>query len=103
MYILRGVRYGTVRGYVLLGMGTVCRYVLLGTGTVWVRVRYGYGTWVRSVGTAHFGNSTTFSENRYRGYTVPARRTHGLYPRTVPVPYPHRTRIVPIPSVRTQF
>ena len=45
MYITRGVRYGTVRGYVLLGMGTVCRYVLLGT------VRYGYGTWVRYMGT----------------------------------------------------
>ena len=44
------VRYGmgTVRGYVLLGMGTVCRYVLLGT------VRYGYGTWVRSAGTAYW-------------------------------------------------
>ena len=125
MYITRGVRYGTVRGYVLLGMGTVCRYVLLGT------VRYGYGTWVRYMGTvrgygvlvqcthrtcfqemwcyfqnvaliaAHFGNSTTFPQNRYGGYTVPVRRTYGPYPRTVPVPYPHRTRIVPIPSVRT--
>ena len=84
MYITRGVRYGTVRGYVLLGMGTVCRYVLLGT------VRYGYGTWVRYMGTV-------------RGYTVPVRRTYGPYPRTVPVPYPHRTRIVPIPSVHTQF
>ena len=88
MYIPRGVRYGTVRRYVLLGMGTVCRYVLLGTGTV--RVRYGYGTWVRYVGTV-------------RGYTVQVRRTYGPYPRTVPVPYPHRTRIriVPVPSVRT--
>ena len=51
----------------------------------------------------HFGNSTTFSENRYGGYTVPVRRTHGPYPRTVPtyrthVPYP---RTVPIPY-RTQ-
>ena len=106
-------------------MGTVCRYVLLGTGTV-----RGYGTWVRYVGTvrgygvlvqcthrtcfqkmwcyfqnvaliaAHFGNSTTFSEIRYGGYTVPVRRTYGPYPRTVPTyrtrtvpaPYPHRTR-----------
>ena len=44
VYIPRGVRYGTVRRYVLVGMGI--RYV----GTCfWVRVRYGYGTWVRSV------------------------------------------------------
>ena len=40
MYRPRGVRYDTVRRYVLLGMGTVCRYVLLGTGN---------GTWVRLV------------------------------------------------------
>ena len=126
VYIPRGVRYGTVRRYVLLGMGTVCRYALLGTGTV--RVRYVgtvrvYGPWVRRAGTvyppylfsenvvlfpkcganiaAHFGNSTTFSENRYGGYTVPVRRTYGPYPHTVPVPCPHRTRIVPVPSVRT--
>lgn len=52
-----------------------------------------------------FGNSTTFSENRYGGYTAPVRRTplpyppHRTpapkpYPRTVPpyrtpIPYPH--------------
>ena len=61
VYIPRGVRYGTVRGYVLLGMGTVCRYVLLGT------VRYGYGTWVRYVGTV-------------RGYGPWVRRTGTVYP-----------------------
>ena len=124
VYITRGVRYGTVRGYVLWVwvryVGT-CFWVRYGMGTV-----RGYGTWVRSwvrrTGTvyppylfsghvvlfpkcgliaAHFGNSTTFPQNRYGGYTVPVRRTYGTYPRTVPVPYPHRTRIVPIPSVRT--
>ena len=59
MYIPRGVRYGTVRRYVLLGMGTVCRYVLLGTGTV-----RGYGPWVRSENVELFpkcgANSRTF-------------------------------------------
>ena len=64
MYIPRGVRYGTVRRYVLLGMGTVCRYVLLGTGTV--RVQYvgtvrGYGPWVRRTGTVYPPH--LFSEN----------------------------------------
>ena len=56
MYIPRGVRYGTVRRYVLLGMGTVCRYVLLGTGTV-----RGYGPWVRRTGTVY--PPYLFSEN----------------------------------------
>ena len=111
MYRPRGVRYDTVRRYVLLGMGTVCRYVLLGTGTVWVRYM---GTtcfqkmwcYFQDVLLApHFGNSTTFSENRYGGYTVPVRRTYGPYPRTV---YPYRTRTIPasypypayVPTVR---
>ena len=89
MSIPRGVMYGTVRRYVLLGMDTVCRYVLLGTGTV--RLRYvgtlrGYGTWVRSVGTAYWYRygGYAFSENRYGGYTTPVRRTYGPYPGTAP-------------------
>ena len=67
MYILRGVRYGTVRRYVLLGTG-VCRYVLLGTGTV-----RGYGTCVP-----------------YRTCTVPV-----LYPHRsrTQCPYPLYVRI----------
>ena len=74
--------------------GTV--YIPRGVGMVrdagtcfWVRVRYigtcfgyGYGYVLLA---PHFGNSTTFPENRYGGHAVPVRRTPVLY--TVP-PYP---------------
>ena len=66
MYIPRGVRYGTVRRYVLLGMGTVCRYVLLGTGTV--RVRYvgtvrGYGVLVQCTHRTCFQKMWCYFQN----------------------------------------
>ena len=96
--ITGGFGHGTGRRYVLWGTGTVRGYVryggygtggtVRGYGTgVWYRgrvwgVRYGgtvwgvYGTGVRYGGTSyrytapHLGNSTTFPENRYGGYTL---------------------------------
>ena len=56
----------------------------VGTGTYggyvrWVRallpVRYGGTVQGYGMGVPHFGNSTTFLENRYGGYTAPVRRT----------------------------
>ena len=75
MYIPRGVRYGTVRRYVLL-VWVRYRYVLLGTGTV--RVQY-VGMARRYGVLVQFTHRTCFQ-------TVPTSRT-----RTVPAPYPHRT------------
>ena len=89
-----GVRYGgPVRGY---GMGGTVR----GYGTVGT-VR-GYGTEGTVYPPYRFGNSTTFPENRYGGYTVPVRRTPVTVPRTVPL-YRTRTRstylhTVPVPK-----
>ena len=81
----------------------------IGTGTYggyvpWVRTRYGYGTWVRSVGTAYWYGVPTGTVRGYtvpvvlRRYGVPTDRTHVPYPRTVPIPYRTQKHV---PTYRT--